>query len=263
MKIISWNINGIRAIEKKGFLDWLQKESPDILGVQEIKAHEEQLSEKLLTPKGYHVFFNPAERKGYSGTAIFTKIKPKKIIKGIGIKEFDNEGRTIAADFGDFVFINVYFPNGNSKEERLRFKLNFYRESLNYYNSLLAQGKKLVIVGDYNTAHNEIDLARPKENESVSGFLRIERDWLDELVKNGYIDTFRHFNKDPDHYTWWSFRTRARDRNVGWRIDYAFVSENMKKELKNSYHLSGVMGSDHCPIVLELNLDKEKLTKGI
>ncbi|MFC1615972.1 exodeoxyribonuclease III [Patescibacteria group bacterium] len=253
MKIISWNINGLRAIHKKGFLDWLHQEKPDILGLQEIKAQEHQLSQEILAPKNYHTYFNPAERKGYSGTALYSKNQPKAVSNGLGIYEFDNEGRTQAAEFEDFILFNIYFPNGNSRQDRLQYKLDFYEAAIKVFDKLVKQGKKLIIAGDYNTAHNPIDLARPKENEHVSGFLPIERKWLDKLTKHGYIDCFRHFNKAPEHYTWWSFRTRARERNVGWRIDYFFVSKNLRSRLKNCFHLTNVMGSDHCPIVLEID----------
>lgn len=252
MKLISWNINGIRAAQKKGFLEWLQHEKPDVLGVQEIKAHESQLDKELLAPRGYHTFFNPAERRGYSGVAIYTKEQPIEVFNGIGIPEFDIEGRVIGADYGDFIFFNIYFPNGKSRADRLQYKLDFYEACLKYFEELVKSGRKLLIAGDYNTAHHEIDLARPKDNELISGFLRIERDWLDKLVKHGYVDCFREFNKNPDQYTWWSMRTRARERNVGWRIDYFFASENLIKEVKNCYHLPNVMGSDHCPVVLEM-----------
>lgn len=252
MKIISWNVNGIRAIEKKGFINWLHKENPDILGIQEIKATEDQLSKSLLAPDHYHTYFNPAQRKGYSGTALYTKPQPHELINGFGIPEFDNEGRVQAADYGDFIFFNIYFPNGKSRQERLEYKLDFYDAALEYFDKLVKSGRKLLIAGDYNTAHKEIDLARPCENEMVSGFLPIERKWLDKLVSHGYIDCFREFNQEPDQYTWWSMRSGARRRNVGWRIDYFFCSENMRKNLKNCYHLPGVLGSDHCPIVAEV-----------
>ncbi len=252
MKIFSWNVNGIRAAHRKGFLDWLKKEKPDILGIQEIKATPDQLPDELIHPEGYYAYFNSAERKGYSGTAIYSKTKPKSVGSGFGVEEFDDEGRVIFADYGDFVFFNVYFPNGKMGPHRLKYKLDFYDAILEYFDGLVKKGKKLIIAGDYNTAHNEIDLARPKENEMVSGFLRIERDWLDKLVKHGYIDCFRHFNKEPGHYTWWSMRSRARERNVGWRIDYFFVSKNLKSRIKNCYHLPEVMGSDHCPLALEI-----------
>ena len=247
MKIISWNVNGIRAAERKGLLNWLAHENPDILGIQEIKAMEDQLSDDLKSPEEYFTYFNSAERKGYSGTAIYSKRKPNKVLTGK-----DNEGRLQEVHYDDFIFFNIYFPNGKRSLERLEYKLDFYDECLAYFNELVSKGHKLIIAGDYNTAHQAIDLARPKDNENVSGFLRVERDWLDKLVENGYIDCFRQFNSDPDNYTWWSMRTAARERNVGWRIDYFFCSKNLVPEIKNCYHLTDVMGSDHCPIVLEI-----------
>lgn len=253
MKLISWNVNGLRAVEKKGFLDWMKQEDPDIMGVQEIKAMEDQLTPEILSPEGYFGYFNPAERKGYSGTAIYSKIKPQEVKHGIGIPDFDNEGRIQAADYGDFVFFNIYFPNGKRNDERLQYKLDFYDSVLDHFNDLVKQGKKVLISGDYNTAHKPIDLARPKENEDVSGFLPIERAWLDKLVEHGYIDCFREFDQSPDKYTWWSYRAGARQNNVGWRIDYFFCSPNIRDQLKNCYHLADVMGSDHCPVVLELH----------
>lgn len=252
MKIISWNVNGIRAAHKKGFINWLNEEKPDILGVQEIKAMEFQLPQELLAPKGYHAYFNPAERKGYSGTAIYTRTQPHEIINSFGMPEFDTEGRIQAADYGDFVFFNIYFPNGKMNADRLKHKLNFYDASIDHFDELVKQGKKLIIGGDYNTAHHEIDLARPKENEDISGFLPIERKWLDRMVAHGYIDCFREFNSAPHNYTWWSMRSGARQRNVGWRIDYFFCSKNARSLIKNCYHLPKVMGSDHCPVVVEI-----------
>lgn len=252
-KLISWNVNGLRAVEKKGFLNWLEQEDPDILGLQEIKALKDQLSENLQSPEGYFGYFNSAEKKGYSGTAIYSKQKPQEVTTGLHIAKFNQEGRVLRADYQDFTFLNIYFPNGKASEQRLKFKLDFYDAALEYFNELRNQGKKLIICGDYNTAHNPIDLARPQQNEDVSGFLPIERAWLDRLTENGYLDCFRQFNKEPDHYTWWSFRSAARQRNVGWRIDYFFCSQDLQPQLKNCYHLTQVMGSDHCPVVLELH----------
>lgn len=252
MKIISWNVNGLRSIAKKGFFEFLQKEKPDVLAIQEIKVQEDQLSKELLAPHGYHAYFNPARRKGYSGTAIYSKIQPRGVFNGFGDEDLDAEGRVQAADYGDFILFNIYFPNGKMNQTRLEYKLDFYETALKYFDKLIAEGKKLLITGDYNTAHNEIDLARPKENEDVSGFLAIERRWLDKLVSHGYIDCFRELNKNPGQYTWWSMRSWARKRNVGWRIDYFFCSKNLCSKIKNCYHLTEVTGSDHCPVVLEI-----------
>lgn len=254
LKLLSWNVNGIRAAYKKGFLDWLKKEKPDILCVQETKAHTEQLTDELLSPNGYKTYWSSAQRKGYSGVATYTKIEPKEVKNGLGIKRLDNEGRTLILDYGDFILYNIYFPNGQRSQERLNFKLDFYDEFLKQVNKLKAKGKKIIICGDVNTAHTEIDLARPKENENTSGFLPVERSWMDKFFSHGYIDTFRHFCKEGGHYTYWDPITRARERNVGWRIDYFFITPNLLKSLKKAFILSDVMGSDHCPLGIELEL---------
>lgn len=252
MKLISWNVNGIRAIAKKGFLEWLEKESPDILCLQETKSSPDQLSDKLLTPKGYETFWSSAEKKGYSGVGIFTKIKPLKISHKIGKKEFDSEGRTIIAEFEDFILFNIYFPNGGSGNKRVPFKMAFYEKFLKKVNKSKKEGKKIIICGDVNTAHTEIDLSRPKENQKNTGFLPEEREWITKFINNGYVDTFRHLNKEGGHYTWWDYKTGARARDIGWRIDYFFVTENLLASLKNAFILKNVFGSDHCPIGIEL-----------
>ena len=252
VRILSWNVNGIRAAYKKGLLNWFSKEKPDILCVQEIKAVKEQLSDDLINVDGYASYFSSAERKGYSGTATYTKVNPVKVVNGIGIKKFDSEGRFLVTDFTDFILFNIYFPNGKAKEERLQYKMDFYEAFLKHLKKLLKQDKKIVICGDVNTAHKEIDLARPKPNEKISGFLPQEREWIDKLLEAGFIDTFRKFNQKPEQYTWWDMMTRARERNVGWRIDYFFISENLRDNLKNAFILPDVMGSDHCPVGIEL-----------
>ena len=252
IKILSWNVNGIRAVLKKGLLGWLKKESPDILCFQETKALPNQLPPELLYPPGYEAHWNSAVRLGYSGVATWTKTKPLAIKKGFGIKKFDEEGRVLETEFKDFTLFNIYFPNGKMNDERLKFKLEFYEEILKYFMKLKKKGKRLVICGDYNTAHKEIDLARPKENRKVSGFLPIECAWMDKLEASGFVDTFRVFNQDPGHYTWWDLISRARERNVGWRIDYHFISENLKPHLKDAFILPEVMGSDHCPVGITL-----------
>lgn len=252
MKILSWNVNGIRAIEKKGFFDWLLKESPDILCLQETKAHPEQLTEKFISPPGYHSYWDSAEKKGYSGVCIYTKIKPKIVTVGLGAKEFDSEGRTLVADYGDFMLFNIYYPNGGAGNKRVPFKMKFYDAFLEKAEKLRQQGKKIVITGDLNTAHTEIDLARPKENVKNTGFLPQERAWVTQFIQCGYIDTFRHFTKEGGHYTWWDYFTAARSRDVGWRLDYFFVTENLLPKLKNAFILKDVMGSDHCPVGIEL-----------
>ena len=252
-KILSWNVNGIRAAQKKGFLSWLSKENPDILCLQETKAHVDQLGEELIKPDGYKTSWSSAERKGYSGVAIYTKIDPIDVKNGFGIKRFDQEGRILIQDYKDFILFNIYFPNGQRDEERLKYKLEFYDEFLKYTNKLKDKGRKIIVCGDINTAHKEIDLARPKENEKTSGFLPIERKWMDKFVSEGYVDTFRHFIKEGRHYTYWDPITRARERNVGWRIDYFFITPNLLPNLKSAFIMPEVMGSDHCPIGIELN----------
>lgn len=254
IRMYSWNVNGIRAVYKKGFLDWLTTDKPDILCIQETKANVDQLPKKLVNVDDYTSYFNSAERKGYSGVGLYTTIKPEKIDNGFGIKKFDSEGRVQIIDYDDFVLYNIYFPNGKMSEDRLKYKLDFYDAFLDHANNLRDEGRNIVVCGDVNTAHNEIDLARPKENSNISGFLPVERAWMDKLMENGYVDTFRMFNKDPEQYTWWSYRTRARDRNVGWRLDYFFVNEEFKNNVNASYILSDVMGSDHCPIGIEIEI---------
>ncbi len=254
IKLCSWNVNGIRAIHKKGFLEWFHQEKPDVLCIQETKATEDQLPRKLKDVEGYQSYFTSAERKGYSGVALYTSIKPQNLEEGFGIEKFDSEGRIQIVDYHDFVLFNIYFPNGKMSDERLKYKMDFYDAFLDYANNLRDQGRNIIICGDVNTAHKEIDLARPKENSNVSGFLPIERAWIDKFLDNGYLDTFRLFHPEPDNYTWWSYRTRARARNVGWRLDYFFVNKEFKDNVRNSYILSDVMGSDHCPICLEIEI---------
>lgn len=252
-RLLSWNVNGIRAIQKKGFLDWLKKENPDILCLQETKAHPDQLDEVLKNVDGYSAYFSSAEKKGYSGVVTYTKLKPLSIQQGIGINKFDSEGRFIITEFDDFTLFNIYFPNGKASGERLQYKMEFYETFLKHCKKLLKEGKKIVICGDVNTAHKEIDLARPKENSQTSGFLPQEREWIDKFLAAGFIDTFRMFNQGPDQYTWWDMVTRARDRNVGWRIDYFYISENLKDKIISGSIHQDVMGSDHCPISIEIS----------
>lgn len=255
--LVSWNVNGIRAAERKGFLDWLQKAKPDILGVQETKAHVEQLSDELLHPKGYEAFWSSANKKGYSGTAVFVRKSPQMSVTNFQQDWLDEEGRVVMLEYPDFIFFNVYFPNGQRGEERLKYKLDFYDKFIKYIEAYRKKGKSIIVCGDYNTAHHEIDLSRPKENVKTSGFMPIERERLDTLEKLGYIDTFRnnHPNK-ADEYTYWNQMTRARDRNAGWRIDYFWISPDLQPKLKQAFIWQDVMGSDHCPlgIKLETNL---------
>ncbi len=253
MKLISWNVNGIRAVQKKGFIDWVKRENPDILGIQETKAHPDQLDQDLLEIPGYSVWFDSAEKKGYSGTAVYTKIKPDSVTTGLGNPKFDTEGRTVRVEFKDFTFFNIYFPNGGRGDDRVAFKLEFYDEFLRICEDLRKQGRPVIACGDYNTAHREIDLARPKENQKTSGFMPVERAWLDKYVGLGYLDTFREFDSSPEKYTWWDQRFNSRERNTGWRIDYFFVTPDLRPRLKNAFILADVMGSDHCPVGIEID----------
>lgn len=253
MRVYSWNVNGLRAVAKKNFLEWIEEENPDILCIQETKLQENQLEDNIKNIEGYYSYFSFAEKKGYSGVATYTKEEPISVKHGIGIEKFDSEGRILIIEFENFTLLNIYFPNGQRDEERLQYKLEFYEALFNYCDELVKEGKKLVICGDYNTAHNEIDLKNPKANEKTSGFLRIERDWLDKIIERGYTDTFRNMNPDKIKYSWWSYRFKARERNAGWRIDYHFVSNNLLDKVKNTEILNDVYGSDHCPVMLELD----------
>ncbi|MBI2045930.1 MAG: exodeoxyribonuclease III [Parcubacteria group bacterium] len=256
MKILSWNVNGIRAVHKKGFLQWLEDESPDILGLQETKADDHQLPYELRSPKGYFSYFASSKvRKGYSGVALYTKTEPKKIEYGMGIKKFDDEGRILEAHFDNFILLNVYFPNGGGGPERLKYKLDFYDAFLSHIKNLRAKQPNVIFMGDVNTAHEEIDLARPKENEKNTGFLPEERAWVDEVISSGFLDTFRHLYPDKkDAYSYWDMKSRARDRNVGWRLDYVFISPSLQKNLKRAFILSEVIGSDHAPVGVDVEI---------
>jgi exodeoxyribonuclease III len=254
LSIYSWNINGIRAAYKKGFLDWLVATQPDIVCLQETKIQAHQLTADMIEPPGgYYAYYSHATRPGYSGTAIFTKQQPLSVKTGFGVEQFDTEGRSVIAEFDDFVLFSHYYPNGASSVERLTYKMAFYEAWQAHVESVRGQGKAVIITGDVNTAHREIDLARPKDNVKVSGFLPQERAWMDQFLALGYVDTFRYFHPDAtDAYTWWHQVTRARDRNVGWRIDYFFVDQAHIDRVQSAAIHSDVMGSDHCPISIEL-----------
>ena len=252
--MISWNVNGIRAVFKKGLADFIYKEEADIYCFQETKAKPEQIPPEFREISRYYSYFSSPIRKGYSGVSIYTKIKPHKVSYDIGISRFDEEGRVIVLDLKEFILLNVYFPNGGASQARLDYKMDFYDHFLKIINELRDEGKKVIFCGDVNTAHKEIDLARPKANEKNTGFLPQERAWIDKVVGSGYMDTFRLFNKEGGHYSWWDYKTRARERNVGWRLDYFFAAEELKKNIINSYILKNVIGSDHCPVVLELEI---------
>jgi len=254
IKIISWNVNGIRASIKKGLADYVINEQPDIFCVQETKAEREQVPTDVWPPPGYRDYYHSCSvRGGYSGVATFTKIEPIHVNRNIDIERFDQEGRVMQTDFEHFTLLNVYFPNGGARDERLLYKLDFYDAFFEYCEGLRAQGKKLIICGDYNTAHHPIDLARPNENKKTSGFMDVERVKLNHMQELGYVDTFRLFNQEPEHYTWWDVKTRSRDRNIGWRIDYHWVTQDLIPNVVNAYHQPDQHGSDHCPVVLELS----------
>ncbi|MGA1847925.1 MAG: exodeoxyribonuclease III [Thermoplasmatota archaeon] len=254
MELISWNVNGIRAVHKKGFLDWLGERGPDIFCMQETKASKEQVPAEVLEFGDYHKYFSSAEKKGYSGVSTWTRIEPKEVETGLGIERFDSEGRTLITHFDDLVLFNVYFPNGKKNQERLDFKMDFYDAFTEKAQEYRKQGKNIVACGDVNTAHMEIDLARPKENSGVSGFLPVEREWITKLLSLGYLDTFREFHTEGDQYTWWDYVTRARERNVGWRIDYFYINSEFRDRLKDAFILQEVMGSDHCPIGIMIDV---------
>ncbi len=253
-RLISWNVNGLRAVCKKGFCDWLLGENPDILCLQETKAHEDQVVREMETLGGYHRIFTAPEKKGYSGVAVFSREKPLTASVGLGVERFDREGRVLVTTFSGFKLFNVYFPNGKSRPERLAYKMDFYEHFLNTVSALRAKGERIVICGDVNTAHKAIDLARPRENEKISGFLPEEREWMDRFVAAGFLDTFRLFESGAGHYSWWDMKSGARARNVGWRIDYFFVSDNLAKNVKSAGIRPEILGSDHCPVTLELAL---------
>jgi len=257
MKIISWNVNGIRAAYKKGFLDFFQKEEADIFCIQESKAHEDQLNKELLSPSGYNSFWNIGPRKGYSGVGVFVKENPILVKKKFpDMPQFHEEGRVIELKFKKFTLLNIYFPNGGTRSdgtEMLSYKLRFYDNFLSYVNNLRQEGESVIVCGDFNIAHTEIDIARPKENENSIGFLPEERAKLDKVFKSGLVDVFRKLHPNlKDAYTWWSFRSGARERNVGWRLDYFVVSKDLIAKVKNISHRTDVFGSDHCPVVLEI-----------
>lgn len=255
MKIYSFNVNGIRAWERKGMYEWFQKLKPDFLCIQETKAHPEQLSKKLQNPEGYFAYFDSAtRRKGYSGTCIYTKNEPEKVIYGLGKKDLDTEGRQVTLIYKKFALINCYFPNGGGEPERLEYKIKYFKEFLKFIKKLEKKGLKVVFVGDVNIAHEEIDLKRAKENENEIGFLPEERAILDKYEKEGFVDTFRSLHPKTEKYSWWDYKTRARDRNVGWRIDYIWVSKLLIKKVKKAQIHNDVFGSDHCPVSVEIDL---------
>ncbi|NIM96477.1 MAG: exodeoxyribonuclease III [Anaerolineales bacterium] len=254
LTIYSWNVNGVRAAQKKGFLDWLESTKPNILCIQETKAHPDQLDDELREPFGYHAYWASAERKGYSGVALFTRTEPLSVQIGLGINDYDREGRTIVAEYDDFVLISAYFPNGARDHSRVPFKMAYKEAFLETCNQLRASGRKVIFCGDVNTAHREIDIARPKENANRTGFLPEERAWIDKVVEEGYVDSFRYMNPDrTDAYSWWAYWGKARERNVGWRLDYFFTTPDLTGRFLSADIHSEVYGSDHCPVSLTLD----------
>lgn len=251
--IVSWNVNGIRAVEKKGFFDWMQTSSPDILCVQETKAHPGQLSKVFHEQPGYFPYFASAKRPGYSGTAIYSKTQP--LATGTcGVPEFDDEGRVLWAEYPGFTLVNCYFPNSQEAGARLDYKVRFCDFIMGFCSDLVKAGKDIVLCGDYNVAHKPIDLANPKANEANPGYFPEERAWMDRFTQAGFIDTFRHFCADPGQYTWWSYRFHAREKNIGWRIDYHCVNERLMSKVESSVILKEVTGSDHCPVKIVLTV---------
>jgi exodeoxyribonuclease-3 len=254
-RLISWNVNGVRSVRSKGYLDDMLEDGPDVLCLQETKIQPDQLDDYLKGPPGYRAYWAYPQKKGYGGVATFTREEPVNVNYDLGESSLDMEGRVIATEYPEFTLFNIYFPNGKASQERLDYKMAFYDVFLDHADALRRAGRKIVVCGDVNTAHNEIDIARPRENSKRSGFLPIERAWMDKFESRGYVDTFRHFNRDEVQYTWWDLKTGARARNVGWRIDYFYVSEDLLPSVAASTIMSDVMGSDHCPIALDLKFD--------
>jgi exodeoxyribonuclease III len=253
MKIITYNVNGIRAAMNKDFVGWLEQTAPDVVCLQEIKATPDQVNVAEFEALGYHLYWYPAQKKGYSGVAIFTKIKPKHIEYGCGIAEYDFEGRVIRADFDDFSIMSAYHPSGSSGDERQAFKMKWLADFQTYINTLKKTIPNLILCGDYNICHMPIDIHNPKSNANTSGFLPEEREWMESFIQSGFTDSFREFNQEPHQYTWWSYRAGSRGKNLGWRIDYNLVANHLKNRLIRSVILPAAVHSDHCPVLLEIN----------
>lgn len=253
MKIITYNVNGIRAAMGKGLMQWIKQTNPDVLCLQEIKATPEQVGVFELEEMGYKHYWYPAVKKGYSGVAIFSKTQPLHVEYGCGIKEYDDEGRILRADFEGFSIMSVYHPSGSSGEERQAFKIKWLADFQEYINTLKQTKDKLILCGDFNICHKPIDIHNPVSNAKSSGFLPEEREWMEQFIQSGFIDTFRHLNKEPHHYSWWSYRAGARSKNLGWRIDYNMASKNLESFLVRAVILPLAMHSDHCPVVVELS----------
>jgi exodeoxyribonuclease-3 len=253
MRIVTWNVNGLRAALNKGVADWWQDLAPDVLCLQEIKAIPEQLSAAQHAAfEGAEAIWNPAQRKGYSGVATFLWTESLSNQRGLGEERFDIEGRVIQTRFADFTLFNIYFPNGQRDHGRLQYKLNFYAHLLKICDKMHARGEQIIITGDFNTAHQEIDLRNPKQNEKNSGFMPIERDWIDKYLEHGFVDVFRHLYPEREQYTWWTYRANARARNVGWRLDYYLVSESLVERVQDVEVYDDILGSDHCPVGLTI-----------
>ena len=251
-KIVSWNVNGLRSVQKKGLQQYWQQENPDLFCLQEIKAHPDDLDADLCQPKGYKAFWNPAEKAGYSGLVVYSRLEPEAVQLGLGDSEADAEGRVLSLRFKNFTLINSYFPNSQRDHARLPFKLRFCKKMWSYLAQLHARGENIVLCGDFNIAHREIDLRNPKTNVKNAGFLPEERAQFDALLSGPFVDVFREFEKGPEHYTWWSYRPGVRAKNVGWRLDYFVSNKENLGRIKSMQHRPEVMGSDHCPIVLNL-----------
>jgi len=252
MRIISWNVNGLRSIHKKNFLNWFKKIKANIICLQETKAQPEQLPPELIKPKGYNVYLNPARKKGYAGTAVYTKEKPLKVENKLGMRRFDQEGRILKLKYPNFTLINLYLPQGGRQKQNMDYKLKVYKRLINYLKR--NKNKKIILVGDFNIAHQEIDLARPKQNQKNTMFTPEERKQIDKIIDLGFTDSFRKFHKKAGQYTWWPHWANARQRNLGWRIDYIFTSKSLTPKLKKAFILSEVKGSDHCPIGVEISI---------
>lgn len=252
MRIITYNVNGIRAAMNKGLLEWMGHAQPDVLCLQEIKATPDQVDVKLFEAMGYSHYWYPAQKKGYSGVAVFSKIKPTHVAYGCGIKEYDDEGRVLRLDFGDLSVMSVYHPSGSSGDLRQVFKMKWLADFTKYVAELQKSRAQLILCGDFNICHREIDIHNPKSNANTSGFLPEEREWMEQFINTGFIDTFRHFNKDPHHYSWWSYRAGSRGKNLGWRIDYNMATRNLESRLRRAVILPDAMHSDHCPVLLEI-----------
>lgn len=252
MKIISWNVNGLRSCYRKGFLIWIKTEQPDVVCLQEIKVNQSTLPQELKNIDGYFFYLNSAQKRGYAGTAIYTKEKPLAVLDKIGLSTFENEGRMIILTFAKYILINLYFPHGGRAKEKLEYKLNCYQKFQRYLKSTKQQ--KIILVGDFNIAHTELDLARPKQNRDNIMFTSKERQMLDKIIDLGFIDSFRQFHQEGNYFSWWPYAFDARQRNLGWRIDYIFVSQNLSQNLTDAFILKNVLGSDHCPVGIELEL---------